>query len=78
MNSLTLRRIVVWVVSMALGFLIAGLFVTVILPWMGPNAGNPISVDKYGVQYFFWTAFPIGLIFVVWLDHFLDAHILPD
>ena len=78
MSSLTLRRAVVWVVSMGLGFLISALFVTVILPWMGPNAGNPISIEKYGIQYFFWTAFPIGLVLVVWLDHFLDAHILPD
>ncbi|PJF26738.1 MAG: hypothetical protein CUN53_06710 [Phototrophicales bacterium] len=78
MSSLTLRRLVVWAVSMALGFGVAAAFVTLVLPWMGPNNGNPISIEKYGLQYFFWTGFPIGLIFVVWLDYLLDTRILPD
>ncbi len=78
MSSLTVRRLIVWVVSMGLGFLIAALFVTLVLPWMGPHGGNPISIQKYGVQYFFWTGFPIGLLILTWLDHFLSTRILPD
>ena len=78
MSSLTVRRIIVWVVSLALGFLVTALFITVILPWMGPNSGYPISIAKFGNEYFLVASLPIGLIFVVWLDHFLDAHILPD
>lgn len=78
MNSLTVRRLIVWVVGMGLGFLISVLFITVVLPWMGPNAGNPISIQKYGTLYFITTAVPIGLIFVIWLDHFMDTRILPD
>jgi hypothetical protein len=78
MSSLTLRRIVVWVVSMGLGFLVAALFITLILPWMGPNAGNPISIQKFGTLYYITAAVPIGLIFLVWLDYFLDTRILPD
>ena len=78
MSSLGLRRLVVWGISMVLGFAIAAVFVTAILPWMGPHGGNPISIPVYGIQYFFWTAFPIGLVFVVWLDYFLDTRILPD
>ncbi|MBE2269602.1 MAG: hypothetical protein IAE80_15305 [Anaerolinea sp.] len=78
MSSLTVRRLIVWVVSMGLGFLLAALFVTLVLPWMGPHGGNPISIQKYGIQYFFWTAFPIGLLILVWLDYFLDTRILPD
>lgn len=78
MSSLTLRRIVVWVVSMALGFILSALFITLVLPWMGPHAGKPISIAQYGTLYFLTTAIPIGLIFVVWLDYFLDTHILPD
>lgn len=78
MSSLTIRRIIVWVVSLGLGFIVTGAFVTLILPWMGPNNGNPISIQKYGMIYFLTTAVPIGLIFLVWLDHFLDTRILPD
>lgn len=78
MSSLAFRRLVVWAVSMVLGFVIAAVFVTTILPWMGPHNGHAISIQTYGFQYFFWTAFPIGLIFVVWLDYFLDTRILPD
>jgi hypothetical protein len=78
MSSLTIRRIIVWVVSMGLGFLLTALFVIVVLPWLGPNAGNPISIEKFGSLYFLTAAIPIGLIFVVWLDYFLDTRILPD
>jgi hypothetical protein len=78
MSSLTLRRLIVWGVSMVLGFAITAVFVTAILPWMGPHNGQPITIQIYGYQYFFWTAFPLGLIFVVWLDYFLDTRILPD
>lgn len=77
MSSLTTRRIIVAIVGMGLGVVVAALFVTVILPWMGPQAGFPISIQKYGYQYFFWTALPLGLMFVVWLDYFLKTEILP-
>jgi hypothetical protein len=78
MSSLTIRRIIVWVVSMALGFILSAAFIMLVLPWMGPNAGNPISIQKYGMLYYITTAVPIGLIFVVWLDHFMNTRILPD
>ncbi|MBE0689933.1 MAG: hypothetical protein IH587_07405 [Anaerolineae bacterium] len=73
-----MKRLSVWAVSMAIGIAIAAAFVTLILPWMGPNNGNPISIQKYGTIYFIVTAVPIGLIFVVWLDKFLGTRILPD
>jgi hypothetical protein len=78
MSSLLLKRLLVWVISMALGFAISAAFVTLILPWMGPNNGSPISLQKYGNLYFLVTFVPIGLIFVVWLDKFLNTRILPD
>lgn len=78
MSSLTIRRLIVWAVSMGLGFLIAAVFVTLVLPWMGPHGGQPISIAKYGIQYFFWTGFPIGLLILTWLDYFLNTRILPD
>ena len=73
-----MKRLSVWAVSMAIGIAIAAAFVTLILPWMGPNNGNPISIQKYGTIYFIVTAVPIGLIFVVWLDKFMGTRILPD
>jgi hypothetical protein len=78
MSPLLIKRLVVWVVSMALGFGLAAAFVTLILPWMGPHNGNPISIQKYGYLYFLVTAFPLGLMFVVWFDKFLGTRILPD
>lgn len=79
MSSLLIRRIVVWVVSMALGVLISLLILTFFLPGVNPSPGaGSVSVQQYGLQYFFWTAFPLGLIFVTVLDYFLDTKILPD
>lgn len=76
-SSLTVRRVIVWAVGMGLGFGIMALFVTLVLPWMGPQDGNAISIQKFGYQYFFWAGLPLGLMFVVWLDYFLKTEILP-
>lgn len=78
MSSLAIKRLIVWLISLAGGFGIAAVFVTQVLPWMGPHNGWPISIQKYGIQYFFWTALPLSGIILVWLDHFTDARILPD
>jgi hypothetical protein len=78
MSSLALKRLAVVVVSLALGFLLTAAFILLVLPWMGPQNGFPISIQKYGTQYFIWTALPIAGIFFVWLDYFLDTRILPD
>ena len=73
-----LKRLIVWAVSMVLGFVVAALIVIVLLPSVPVQAGHAISIADYGIQYFFWTGFPIGLIFVIWLDALLDTRILPD
>ena len=78
MSSLTVRRLVVWAVSIGVGVIVSALFVMLVLPWMGPHGGNPISVQDYGIQYFLWTAIPLGLIVLVWLDRFMDTRILPE
>ena len=78
MSPLLLKRLAIWIVSMAIGFAIAAAFVTLVLPWMGPHNGDPISLQKYGTLYFLMTAVPLGLVFVIWLDKFLDTNILPD
>jgi uncharacterized BrkB/YihY/UPF0761 family membrane protein len=76
MSSLTLRRAFVWVVGMILGFVVGAVIVST-LHLLVPN-GEPISIEKYGYMYFLVTAVPIGLIFVFWLDYFMDTRIMPD
>ena len=87
MSSLTTKRIIVWAVSGFLGFLTAYLIIAVgfgllplisIPPIITPVLAEGISIEKYGIIYFITTAFPLALIYVVWLDYFLDAKILPD
>lgn len=79
MNSLTIRRILVWVVSMILGFAIGHLIIQAVLPALSPdpNAG-PISIQTYGIIYFLVTAIPLGLLFMTWFDYFADTRIWPD
>ena len=80
--SLGMKRLLVWVVSMVIGFV-----VTVLL--IGPGFDSlplfssiedpqGVSVQEYGYMYFLVTAVPIGLIAVIWLDYFMDTGILPD
>lgn len=79
MSSLTFRRIIVWVVSMALGFVVSWLIIMFLLPAVSPDPNaEAVSIDTYGRIYFLVTWVPIGLIFVTWLDYFLDTKILPD
>ena len=77
MSSLTIRRLIVWVVSIVLGFVVAALIITVGFPIIKPESAG-ITIQKYGTIYYLSTAGPIALIFVVWLDYFLDTHILND
>ncbi len=92
MSSLTVRRIIVWVVSMVLGFVVGYGIITVVfdlLPllhfipligWLfeGIKAPQGITIQEYGIQYYLFTSIPIGLVFVIWLDAFMDTRILPD
>lgn len=82
MSSLTIRRIIVWVISMGLGFLVGNIIITVffdMLPlFTSIQAKQGISIQEYGILYFLFTSVPIGLVFVIWLDAFMDTRILPD
>ena len=87
MSSLTVKRIIVWVVSLILGSLGAFLIITVgfallpsifLPPIITPVNSEAISIAKYGTIYFLTTALPLVLLVMVWLDHFLDTRILPD
>lgn len=79
MSSLFLRRAFIWVVSMALGTLIGWLIITFLLPALSPDKNaKAISIAEYGIIYFLTTVIPLGLIFVTWLDYYLDTRIWPD
>lgn len=82
MSSLTARRLLVWVVSMILGFVTAYLIISVgfdLLPLVTSiQTPQGVSIQEYGNTYFLFTAVPLGLIFVTWLDYFLGTKILPD
>lgn len=79
MSSLTIRRIVVWSVSMALGFGISWLIITFFLPAVSPDPhAEAVGIAEYGYLYFLVTWIPLGLVFVTWLDYLLDTRILPD
>ena len=82
MSSLTIRRIIVWVVSMVLGLLLGYGIITVgfdMLPlFSAVQTPQGVSIDEYGMLYYLFTSIPIGLVFVIWLDAFMDTRILPD
>ena len=82
MSSLTIRRLIVWVVSMGLGFLTALLIITVgfdLLPLVSSiQTPQGTSIQHFGIIYFLVTAIPLGLIYVTWLDYFLNTKILPE
>lgn len=82
MSSLGLKRTFVISISMILGFLVGWAIITIgfnSLPLFSSiQVPQGRSIAEYGYQYFFWTAFPIGVVFMIWLDAFLDTGILPD
>lgn len=82
MSDLTLKRGFVIAISQALGFLTAYLTITLgfnLLPFFSSiETPQGITIGVYGIQYFLWTAVPIGIIFMIWMDKFLDTGILPD
>jgi hypothetical protein len=77
MSSLTVRRIVVWLVSFVLGFVTTYLLVVVGFPILKPEAAG-ITLDKFGFGYFIVSYIPVALIFVTWLDALMGTKILPD
>ena len=82
MSSLTIRRLIVWAVSMVLGLLVGYGVITVgfdMLPlFSAVQTPQGVSIAEYGIQYYLFTSIPIGLVFVIWLDAFMDTRILPD
>jgi uncharacterized membrane protein len=77
MSSLNVRRLIVWVASFALGFVVTWLLVVVGLPFIKPESAG-LTLQKFGTGYFLVAMVPIALIFVTWLDKFMGTKILPD
>ncbi len=77
MSSLNVRRLIVWLVSFVLGFVLVYLIVTVGFPLVKPESAG-ITLAKFGSGYFIVTYIPIVLICVTWLDAFMGTKILPD
>ncbi|MCB9451531.1 MAG: hypothetical protein H6672_08830 [Anaerolineaceae bacterium] len=77
MSPLAVRRLIVWVVSMVLGFVVGWLIVVVGYPVIKPESAG-ITVQDFGTMYFLVLSVPIGLIFVTWLDLFFDTKILSE
>jgi hypothetical protein len=77
MSSLAVRRLIVWVISFALGFVVSYLLIVVGFPIINRNAVG-MTLEEYGTIYFLVTMVPIALVFVTWLDKFMGTKILPD
>ncbi len=82
MSSLTIRRIIVWLISMGLGLVVGYGIITVgfdMLPlFSAVQTPQGVSIEEYGILYFLFTSIPIGLVFVIWFDAVMDTRILPD
>ena len=62
---------------MIIGFVVTWTLVIFVFPILIPaEAGK--GLDDYGLGYTILTAFPIGMIFVTWLDYFLDTKIYSE
>ena len=82
MSALTTKRLVVFVLSQVLGFIIGVVIIGPLfdlLPLVSSiQTPQGRDIAEYGSQYFFWTFFTIGVVIMVWMDAFLDTKILPD
>lgn len=79
MSALTFRRIIVWIISLVLGFAASWLIIQFFLPAVSPDPNaEGVSIARYGRIYFLVTMVPLALIFMTWLDYFLDTKIWPD
>ena len=82
MSGLTLKRLFMFTISMVLGFLTGWAIITIgfsSLPLFSSiETSQSRTIVDYGYQYFFWTFAPIGVVYMIWLDMFMDTGILPD
>ncbi|NDJ51588.1 MAG: hypothetical protein GYB68_00720 [Chloroflexi bacterium] len=77
--NLTIRRILLVLISIALGIGSVFVLVAVMNAIWGAGAGNaPITLETYTTTYTVLTAAPMALFFAVWLDAFLSTGFLPE
>jgi hypothetical protein len=82
MSPLTIKRLVVVVISQLIGFVLGFLIITLgfdALPLISSiQTPQGVSIAEYGNLYFLATAIPLGIIVMIWMDAILDTKILPD
>lgn len=82
MSGLTLKRLIVVVVSQVLGALLTVLLIGPGFDLLGVVLQIPairgVSPATYGNLYFLVTSIPIGITLMIWMDQFVDTRILPD
>jgi hypothetical protein len=78
-NSLTIRRIFVWVASMVIATILGILMIQILLPVLSPDPNaKGVSIQEFGPLYFLTMVIPLGLIFVTWFDYLADTKIWPE
>jgi hypothetical protein len=77
MSQLTIRRLIVWGISLVLGFISTWASVVFLFPSLIPQEAGKGLAD-YGVLATILTVIPLTMLFVAWLDYFLDARIHSD
>jgi hypothetical protein len=74
-RTLRARRILVWVISFALGFVTVSA-VTLFYLKAGLNATFPISTVEVNLVAI--TTLPMALFFMIWLDYFMGTKIVSE
>jgi len=82
MSPLQLKRLFVVTLSQILGIVVTFLIITIgfdLLPlFTSIESPQGVSIEEYGILYFLATSVPIGIVFMIWMDRFLDTGILPE
>ena len=77
MSPLNVKRLLVWGISLVLGFISTWASVVFLFPALIPQEAGK-GLGDYGLLLTILTIIPFTLLFVAWLDYFLDARIHPD
>ena len=67
--TLSVKRAIIWGVSMVIGFVLTWVIVYIVLG---------TDIERYSVTYFVLTALPLGFILLIWGDLLLGTKILPE
>jgi hypothetical protein len=82
MSGLTLKRLMVVIVSQILGGVLTFLLIGPGFDLLGVLLQIPairgVTPATYGTLYFLVTSIPIGITLMIWMDQFVDSRILPD